>query len=75
MRSLGGVILLVDRTMALSVGMAAGAAIAFSFESAPVAPTADRHHSGCRTGRATPGGDQPEGGRAAAGSGPHPPRP
>ena len=32
MRSLGGVILVVDRTMALFVGLAAGAAIAFSFE-------------------------------------------
>ena len=40
MRSLGGVILLVDRTMALFVGLAAGAAIAFSFETAPVEATA-----------------------------------
>jgi hypothetical protein len=40
MRSLGGMILLVDRTMALFVGLAAGAAIAFSFQTAPVEVTA-----------------------------------
>ena len=39
MRSLSGVIFIVDRTMALFVGLAAGAAIAFSFETAPVEGT------------------------------------
>ena len=44
MRSLGGVILLVDRTMALFVGLAAGAAIAFSFEGEPVESDPGRRH-------------------------------